>query len=170
MTETTHTPDSPDAPMSSTAQSSSLIQQIETDFRHAMRAQDAVAKMALRAVKTALTEAAKSGTDHTLADGEVLAVVQREAKRRREAAAEYIRLGATERAEQEQAELAVLERYLPRQLTEAEIEQLAAQVIAETGAASPRDMGRVMTPLMAKIDGNADGKVVSGVVRRLLGS
>jgi uncharacterized protein len=146
----------------------SLAAQIEHDFREAMRAQDSVAKMTLRAVKTALTEAGKSGAAHTLSDEEVLAVVQREAKRRREAAAEYERLGATSQAAQEQAELAVLERYLPRQLDEAEIETLAKQVIAETGASSPRDLGRVMPVLMAQTGGAADGKLVSQVVRRLL--
>lgn len=147
-----------------------LAQQIETDFRQAMRAQDGVAKMTLRAVKTSLTEAAKAGADHELSDEAVLAVVQREAKRRREAAAEYTRLGAEAQAQQELAELAVLERYLPRQLEEAEIEALARAAIAETGAETARDMGRVMPVVMGRAGGAADGKVVSAIVRRLLGA
>lgn len=166
MTDSTALPQKPNVPVEAT----SLAQQIEADFKQAMRTQDAVAKMTLRAVKTALTEAGKAGSDHALSDADVLAVVQREAKRRREAAAEYERLGANAQAEQERAELTVLERYLPRQLDEAEIEALVKEAIAQTGAESPRDMGRVMPVIMAQTGGAADGKVVSQVVRRLLGS
>jgi uncharacterized protein YqeY len=135
-----------------------------------MRDQNTIAKLALRAVKTALTEASKAGADHSLSDEQVMAVIQREAKRRREAAAEYERFGATAPAEQERAELAVLEQYLPRQLSEAEVEEMARTVIAETGASSPRDLNKVMPVLMARVAGSADGKVVSQIVRRLLGA
>jgi hypothetical protein len=147
-----------------------LQARIDADLTAAMRAQDTIAKLALRAVKTALTEASKAGADHDLDDAQVLAVIQREAKRRREAAAEYQRLGATVQADQELAELAILERYLPRQMSEAEIEALARTVIAETGATSVRDLGKVMPVLMARVAGAADGKVVSQVVRGLLGA
>lgn len=142
---------------------------IDADLKQAMRSQDNIAKLALRAVKTALTEASKTGTDHALNDEQIMAVIQREAKRRREAAAEYERVGATASAEQERAELAVLERYLPRQLSEAEVEELARAVIAETGASTPRDLNKVMPVMMARVAGTADGKMVSQVVRRLLG-
>ncbi|MEX1019055.1 MAG: GatB/YqeY domain-containing protein [Litorilinea sp.] len=145
-----------------------LRDRIEADFKQAMRNQDAIAKMTLRAVKTALTEAGKSGADHTLTEDDVLAVIQREAKRRREAAAEYTRLGATAQAAQEETELAVLEGYLPRQLEEAEVEEMARQIIAETGASTPRDLGQVMPKLMARMGAAADGKQASQVVRRLL--
>jgi uncharacterized protein YqeY len=142
---------------------------IDADLQQAMRAQDTVAKLALRAVKTALTEASKAGANHDLDNSQVIAVIQREAKRRREAAAEYRRLGGTSQAAQEEAELAILERYLPRQMDEADIERVARQVIAETGASSARDLGKVMPALMARLAGSADGKVASQVVRRLLG-
>lgn len=147
----------------------SLQAQIDADLHTAMRAQDTVAKLALRAVKTALTEASKAGANHDLDDNQVVGVIQREAKRRREAAAEYRRLGAANQAAQEEAELAILERYLPRQMDEAEIERAARQVIAETGATSVRDIGKVMPALMARLAGAADGKAASQVVRRLLG-
>ncbi|RIK53612.1 MAG: glutamyl-tRNA amidotransferase [Chloroflexi bacterium] len=147
----------------------SLQARIDADLHAAMRAQDTVAKLALRAVKTALTEASKAGANHDLDDSQVVGVIQREAKRRREAAAEYRRLGAANQAAQEEAELAILERYLPRQMDEAEIERAARQVIAETGATSARDIGKVMPALMARLAGAADGKVASQVVRRLLG-
>jgi uncharacterized protein YqeY len=148
----------------------SLQARIDADLKEAMRAQDNTAKLALRAVKTSLTEATKTGTNHELDNAQVVGVIQREAKRRREAAAEYERLGAAPQAAQELAELAVLERYLPRQMEEAEIERLARQVIAETGAVSARDLGKVMPTLMGRVAGAADGKLVSQVVRRLLES
>ncbi|GIV78515.1 GatB/YqeY domain-containing protein [Litorilinea aerophila] len=146
----------------------SLMERIDTDLRQAMREKDEVAKLALRAVKTAITEESKSGDAHTVDEGQILAILQREAKRRREAAAEYERLGAQELAAKERAELAVLEKYLPRQLSDEEIEALARQVIQEVGATSARDMGRVMSTLMERVRGQADGKRVSQVVRRLL--
>lgn len=152
------------------SEQSALAARIDADLKQAMRAQDTIAKLALRAVKTALTEASKTGSDHSLTDDQVMAVIQREAKRRREAAAEYDKVGATAPAEQERAELAVLEQYLPRQLSEAEVEQLARAVIAETGAESVRDLNKVMPVMMGRVAGSADGKLVSGVVRRLLGA
>ena len=156
--------------MSDISAQASLWGKLDADLKAAMRAQDSVAKLTLRAVKTALTEASKAGADHHLDDDQVLAVIQREAKRRRETAAEFEALGAPERAAQERAELAVLERYLPRQLSEPEIEELARAVITETGASSPRELGKVMPVLLARIGVGADGKVVSRIVRQLLGA
>ncbi len=147
----------------------SLSQRLDADLRDAMRSKDETTKLVLRSVKTALTEASKAGTDHTIDDALVMNVLQREAKRRREAAAEYEKVGATAQAQQERAELAVLERYLPRQMSADEIEDLARTVIAETGAASVRDLGKVMPVLLARSGGAADGKTASQIVRRLLG-
>lgn len=147
-----------------------LQSRIDADLKQAMRERDEVTKLTLRAVKTALTEARTSGAQHELSADEVLAVVQKEAKRRRDAAAEYERLGDANRASAELVELAVLERYLPRQLSEAEVEVIARRVIAGLGATSPKQMGAVMAALMPEVKGEADGKLVSQVVRRLLGS
>ncbi len=147
-----------------------LWTRIDADLTQAMRDQDTIKKFALRAVKTALTEATKVGNSEALTDEQVMAVIQREAKRRREAAAEYDKVGAKAPAEQERAELAVLENYLPRQLTEDEVEALARVVIAETGASSVRDLNKVMPVMMIRVAGVSDGKVVSQVVRRLLGA
>jgi uncharacterized protein len=152
------------------AEQSALAARIDADLKDAMRAQDTIAKLALRAVKTALTEARKSGSDHDLNDEQVMAVIQREAKRRREAAAEYDKVGAATPADQERAELAILEHYLPRQLSEAEVETVVRAVIAETGATSVRDLNKVMPVIMGRVAGTADGKLVSQVVRRLLGA
>jgi uncharacterized protein YqeY len=152
------------------AEQSALAARIDADLKQAMRAQDTIAKFALRAVKTALTEATKTGNAQILNDEQVMAVIQREAKRRREAAAEYEKVGASAPAEQERAELAVLEQYLPRQLSEEEVETMARAVIAETGATSVRDLNKVMPVMMGRVAGSADGKLVSQVVRRLLGA
>lgn len=145
-----------------------LETQIDADLKQAMLDKNNTAKLALRSVKTALTEARKSGADHQLDDTEIQMVLQKEAKRRRDAAAEYKRLGQAEREAEELAELAVLEHYLPQQLSEAEIEEIVRQVIAEVGAQSPREMGKVMSAAMPKVAGVADGKAVSKVAQRLL--
>ncbi len=151
------------------AENDPLVMQIDADLRDAMRNRDETGKLTLRSVKTALTEAAKAGENHTLNHETVLAVLQREAKRRREAAAEYQKVGEQSRAAQELAELAVLQRYLPQQMNEAEIEALARAAIAATGATSMRDMGKVMSAALAQADGKADGKLLSSTVKRLLG-
>lgn len=147
-----------------------LIQQIDSDLKQAMRDKNEVAKLTLRSVKTALTEARTSGADHSLGEAEVLAVLQKEAKRRRDAAAEYERVGDPQRAAAELAEMAVLEKYLPQQMGEAEIEPIAQAAIAQVGATSPKQMGAVMSAIMAQVGGKADGKLVNQVVRRLLSS
>ena len=147
-----------------------LPTRIDADLKQAMRDRDEVTKLTLRSVKTALTEARTSGVQHALNEDEVLAVVQKEAKRRRDAAAEYERLGDANRAAAELVELAVLERYLPRQMSEAEVETIARRVIDEVGATSLKQMGAVMAAMMPEVKGLADGKLVSQVVRRLLGS
>lgn len=150
--------------------SSSLVERIDNDLRQAMRDRNEVAKIALRSVKTALTEAAKTGEQHEQNETEVLGVIQREAKKRRDAAAEYERLGAKERAASELAELEILANYLPRQLSEEEIESIVDACIQETGASSMQDMGRVMSAVMAEVQGAADGKLVSQIVRAKLSS
>ena len=145
-----------------------ISERIDADLRQAMRDRDEVAKQALRAAKTALTEARTATANHDLSDEEAIAVLQKLAKRRRDTAAEYEKLGETARAQNELADVTVFDRYLPQALTEAEVEAIVRQVIADTGVTSLREMGAVMGPSMAKVAGRADGKVVSQVVRRLL--
>ena len=152
------------------ADAAALLQQIDTDLKQAMRDKDEVTKLTLRSVKTALTEARTSGVEHELSQAEVIAVVQKEAKRRRDAAAEFQRVGDQKRADAELAEMKVLDKYLPRQMDEAEIEVVAKRVIDQLGATSQKQMGAVMSATMAELGGKADGKLVNQVVRRLLGS
>lgn len=150
------------------SQAPSLQARIESDLKQAMRDRNEVEKLALRSLKTAITLARTATDNHTLTDTEILAVIQKEAKRRRDTAAEYERLGASDKAAAELAELPVMERYLPPQLGEAELEAIARMVIAEKGATSMRDMGSVMSGVMARVTGVADGKTVNQIVRRLL--
>ncbi len=146
-----------------------LTQRIDDDLKQAMRAKDDVAKLTLRAVKTALTEASKAGIEsHAISDDDVLAVVMKEAKRRRDAMAEYDKAGRPDLVASEAAELAILEHYLPRQMSEAEIQTMAQGVIQAVGATSMRDMGKVMSALMEQVAGQADGRAVNQVVRKLL--
>lgn len=145
-----------------------LSERIEADLKQAMRDRKEVDKMALRALKTALTMARTATANHDLTEAEVQTVIQKEAKRRRDTAAEYERLGAPDKAAAELAELPILERYLPRQLSEAEVEVIVREVIAEKGATSMKEMGSVMSGVMARVTGVSDGKVVNGIVRRLL--
>jgi uncharacterized protein YqeY len=105
-----------------------------------------------------------------LGDAEAISVLQKLAKKRRETAAEFEKLGRPEQAQAELAEMTVIERYLPRALGEAEVEEMARAIITARGATSARDLGAVMGDLMTKVAGRADGKLVSQVVRRLLGS
>ncbi|GIV69123.1 GatB/YqeY domain-containing protein [Caldilinea sp.] len=146
-----------------------LVERIDADLKRAMRERNEPAKLALRSLKTALMQARTSGEQaHDLSEAEVIEVVRREAKRRKEAAEEFERLGAPDRAAAEMLEYQVLQQYLPQQLTEAEIEEIARAVIAELGADSPKQMGQVMPAVLAKTGARADGRTVNQVVRRLL--
>lgn len=148
---------------------SDLIEQIDRDLKEAMRSRDETAKLTLRSVKTALSEAEKEGSEiRTLSADEVSAVIQRAAKQRRDAIAEFERAGRGDLVDSEKAELAVLERYLPKQMDESEVEAIVRAVITETGADSPRDMSKVMPLAIERSAGRADGRMVSQIARRLL--
>ena len=147
-----------------------LQERLNADLKQAMLARNEVAKLALRSVKTALTMLATSGANHDLSEAQVVAAIRKEVKQRRDSATEYERLGAPEKAVAELAEVAVLEQYLPVQMGEAQIEEIVRAVIAETGATSPRELGKVMAAAMERAKGQADGKAVNQVARRLLSS
>jgi len=147
----------------------SLIDKLNSELTAAMRSGDQAAKLALRAVKTAIREAEVAGTEaRSLSDDEILAVIAKQAKQRRDSIAEFEKGNRPDLVEKEQSELAVLEVYLPQQLSREEIVEHARKVIADVGANSPRQMGLVMRPLMEELQGVADGKLVSQVVQQLL--
>ena len=144
-----------------------LIGQIEDDLKDAMRARDRGRADTLRLTLAAL-RAAEKELQRPLAENEELQVLQRERKRRTEAAEAFREAGREEQAEAEEQELAVIEEYMPAPIDEEELEQIIDNAIAETGATSMRDLGRVMADVMPQVSGRADGSTVSRLVREKL--
>jgi hypothetical protein len=145
----------------------SLQTDIESAMRAAMKAGDAVRVSTLRlAMAAAHNRQIELG--HELTDAEVIEVLDRQVKQRRESIELYRQGGRPELANAEEAEMAILREFLPEPLTDAEIERLARDAVATTGASGPADMGRVMGVLVPQTKGRADGKAVSELVRRLL--
>jgi uncharacterized protein len=147
-----------------------LRERVNADLTTAMKAKDAARLSALRMLKAAImNKGVEKGRD--LEDDEVLQVVASLVKQRRDSIEQFTTAGRTDLVEKESGEIAVLEHYLPPALTAVEIETAVKAAIAETGAASPKDMGKVMKAVMPKLAGkNADGKVVNEIVRRTLGA
>jgi uncharacterized protein YqeY len=144
-----------------------VIRRIEKELAEAIRAQDELRRDTLRLILAAL-RAAEKKLLRPLSTDEELQVLQRERKRRVEAAEAFRAGGRPERAEREEAELTVLEEYMLPPLSEAELEEIVDNVIAEVGATSIRDLGRVMADVMPQVSGRADGSVVSQLVREAL--
>ena len=148
---------------------SELKQRLHADLNTAMKARDELTTATLRMALTAVTTEEVAGKSaRELSDDEVLRVLAREGKKRREAAEAYDQAQRPELAARERAEGEVIDRYLPQQLTDEEIAGLVRDAIAETGASTPRDMGAVMKAVQPRIAGRADGKRVSGEVKRQL--
>jgi uncharacterized protein len=145
----------------------SLIGRIEDELKTAMRERETGRRDALRLILTSLRSAEKE-LQRPLSDQEELQVLQRERKRRVEAADAYREVGSEERAAGEERELAVLEEFMPEPLSEDELESIIDDAIAENGATSMRDLGRVMADVMPQVAGRADGGVVSQLVREKL--
>lgn len=146
-----------------------LQERLNEDLKNAMRGGDAERKDTLRLVLAAIKNA-RIDAMHDLSDDETLAVLQKQAKQRRDSIEQYKAGNRLDLVAKEETELAFIQDYLPKQLTEAEIEAVAQRVIAEVGATSAADMAKVMGPLMKAVAGQADGKLASAVARRLLGS
>jgi len=145
----------------------SLTEQLQADMKSAMRDGDTQRRDTLRMAIAAAQNAAKDKRQ-PLSDEETLDVVAREVKKRRESIAAYRSAGRDDLAAKEQAEIDVLAPYLPAQLGEDEVRALVTDAIAASGASSPRDMGRVMSQLMPRVKGRADGKLVSRLVNEEL--
>ncbi len=141
---------------------------LQSDLTEAIRARDHVRAGTLRMALTAITTEETAGAHHELSADDVLKVLAREAKKRREAAAAYVQAGRPELAATEEAELAVLEAYLPRQLDDAAVEAIVDEVLTETGASGMAQMGVVMKAVQARVAGRADGGRVAGLVRARL--
>jgi uncharacterized protein YqeY len=145
----------------------SLIGRLEDELKQAMIARDEGRRDALRLLIASLRGAEKE-LQRPLHDDEELQVLQRERKRRLEAAEAFRTGGRTEQAEAEEQELAVLAEFMPEQLAEDELEEIVDSAIAEVGATSMRDFGRVMADVMPQVSGRADGSAVSQLVREKL--
>jgi uncharacterized protein YqeY len=145
----------------------SRIAEIEDEIKEAMKARDAERRDALRLIVNALKSSEKE-LQRPLSDDEELQVLQRERKRRIEAAEAFRTGGHEDRAEAEERELAILEEFMPEPLSEDEIEEIVDDAIAEVGATSMADLGRVMADVMPQIAGRADGSQVSQIVREKL--
>ncbi|GAA1553743.1 GatB/YqeY domain-containing protein [Actinomadura kijaniata] len=150
---------------------STLKEKLENDLSTAMKARDQVRTRTLRMALTAVKNEEVAGRQaRELSDDDVVKVLTREAKKRREAATEFAKAGREEQAQAERDEGAVLDEYLPAQLTDEELTALVADAIAETGAAGPRAMGQVMKVVNPKAAGRAEGGRVAAEVKRQLAS
>ncbi len=147
----------------------SLSEKIMGEIKEAMKAKDTVKLESLRAVKSALLLAqTESGAKAEISPEEEIKLLQRLVKQRRDSAKIYTEQGRPDLAEPEIAQAAVIEQFLPAQLSEAEVEAVVAKIIAETGASGMAAMGKVMGVASAQLAGQADGKTISGVVKKLL--
>ena len=146
-----------------------LKEKLQTDLTQAMRDRNEVRSGTIRMILTAIKNEEVAGKEaRELSDAEVITVLSREAKKRREAAEAYEQAGAADRAANEKAEGAIIAEYLPAQLSEQEIKDLIAAAIAETGASGPQQMGLVMKAIQPKTAGRADGGIVSSLVKAAL--
>lgn len=146
-----------------------LFDQINTDIKEAMKARDKVRLATLRNIKKYFLEAKTApGAGDDLTDDAALRILQKLAKQGRESAATFSQQGRQDLADDEMAQVAVIEAYLPKPLSETEIEAAVAAIIAEVGATSMKDMGRVMGLASRQMAGRAEGGVISAVVKRLL--
>jgi uncharacterized protein YqeY len=147
----------------------SIKESLRSDLTEAIRGRDEITSGTIRMVLTAITNEEVAGKEaRVLSDDEVITVLSREAKKRREAAEAFESAGRSDRAALEKAEGEVIGRYLPAQLSVDEIKKMIADAIASTGAAGPGDMGKVMGAVKALIAGKADGSIVSNLVKEAL--
>jgi uncharacterized protein YqeY len=145
-----------------------LKTRINEDLKAAIKSKDATRRDAIRNLQAAIKQR-EVDSRKTLEDAEIVEILMTEAKKRRESIEHFEQAGRTDSAESERFELRLIEGYLPQQMSRDEIRAEAQTAIAEVGAVSPKDMGRVMGMLMPRVKGRADGRLVNEIVRELLG-
>lgn len=146
-----------------------LFEQISNDIKEAMKARDKVRLETLRNIKKVFIEAKTApGANDTLEDADALKLLSKLAKQGKESAATYVQQNRQDLAGAELAQVAVIEEYLPKAMTEDEIEAAVKEIIAATGAQGMKDMGKVMGVASKQMAGRADGRVISGIVKKLL--
>ncbi|ANS75161.1 aspartyl-tRNA amidotransferase [Paenibacillus yonginensis] len=144
-----------------------LSERLNEDMKQAMRNQEKFKLTTIRMVRATIKNL-EIDLKRTLNDDEVLDILSREIKQRKDALQDFIKAGREDLADNVNAEIDIIARYLPEQLTEEEIKVIVQQTIQETGASSKADMGKVMSALMPKVKGRADGKLVNQAVQQLL--
>ena len=148
-----------------------LKETLKSDLTEAIRSSNKVVSGTIRMVLTAITNEEVSGKEaRVLSEDEIITVLSREAKKRREAAEEFAKANRPDKAAEEKAEGEVIAKYLPAQLSEEDIKKMIAAAVASAGAAGPGDMGKVMGAIKPQIAGKADGALVSSLVKAALGS
>lgn len=149
----------------------SLNKKVTDSLKEAMKAKDAPALEALRAIRSELLlTQTQSGSKEELTEAEEIKLLQKLVKQRKDSATIYEEQGRMDLAEPELAQVKIIEQFLPEQMSDAEVEEIVAQVITETGASSMADMGKVMGMANAKIAGRADGKTVANAIKKKLSS
>ncbi len=146
----------------------SLKEQIKNDIKEAMRAKDTAKRDTLRNLNAAIKQI-EVDDRRELSDADVEAILMKYAKQREDAKAQFADAGRDDLVAKEEAELAIVKSYLPEPLSEAELETIIKEIIAETGAQSMKDMGKVMGAAKAKVGSRADGGTISKMVKGLLG-
>ena len=146
----------------------SLEERINQDLKEAMKAKDQAALRGIRAIKAAILLEKTSGAKHEITDDAELKILQKLVKQRKDSLDIYEKQSREDLAQTEREEIEVIERYLPKQLSEEELRAEIKKIIAEAGADSMKDMGKVMGVAQKKLAGKADGKTMSGIVRELL--
>ena len=146
-----------------------LFEKVSEDIKNAMKARDKVALETLRNVKKCFLEAKTApGANDTLTDADALKIMQKLVKQGKDSAGVYAGQGRQDLADAELAQVAVIERYLPKQMSAEELENVLKEIIAEVGAAGPKDMGKVMGVASKRLAGKAEGRAISEAVKRLL--
>nr|WP_314286698.1 GatB/YqeY domain-containing protein [uncultured Capnocytophaga sp.] len=146
----------------------SLETQVMESLKEAMKAKNTVALESLRAIKSAILLAKTETGANELTESDELKILQKLVKQRKDSAALYAQQGRNDLAEPELAQMAVIEKFLPAQLSEAEVEEALKGIITQVGATSPKDMGKVMGAATKQLAGKADGKLISELVKKLL--
>lgn len=146
----------------------SLSERLNDDMKTLMKSGDKFALSVLRMIRSAVKNA-EIDSKRTLSDDEVMDILAREIKQRRDALQDFEKAGREDLAEQAKAEVEVIQRYMPQPLTEEQLIAIVQETVNEVGASSKSDMGKVMSALMPKVKGRADGKQVNAAVQRLLG-
>ena len=146
-----------------------LFEKVSEDIKNAMKAKDKVALETLRNVKKCFLEAKTApGANDTLTDADALKIMQKLVKQGKDSAGVYAGQGRQDLADAELAQVAVIERYLPKQMSAEELENVLKEIIAEVGASGPKDMGKVMGVASKRLAGKAEGRAISEAVKRLL--